>query len=467
MANPLLNEEKTMSTKVAIIGAGPAGLAQLRAFEAARAKGDPVPEEILCFERQADWGGQWNATWRTGLDEHGEPVHSSMYRHLWSNGPKECLEFADYSFDDHFGRPISSYPPREALLDYIRGRAVKDGVRQYIQFSTAVRWVDRDPGTGQFTLRVEDLVTGGTRTYTVDKLIVATGHFWSPNVPEFPGIRTFPGQMLHAHDFRGAESFAGKDLLLVGSSYSAEDIGMQAYKMGARSVTFSYRSHPMGYAWPDRVRELPCIEKIDGSHVTFIDGSEGTFDTLVLCTGYRHTFPFLPEELDLRTPNNLYPDGLYKGVVSQKDPNLFFVGMQDQYFTFNMFDAQAWFVRDVVLGTTAVPAVAEQSADVEAWLRRLEATETHEDEVDFQTDYVKDLISRTDYPGFDLDAVAQLFKDWLQDKSEDILGYRDQVHRSVMTGTTAAPHHTPWLMEMDDSLERYLSVSVDTAEQSA
>lgn len=105
-----------MSTKVAIIGAGPAGLAQLRAFEAARAKGGPVPDEILCFERQADWGGQWNATWRTGLDEHGEPVHSSMYRHLWSNGPKECLEFADYSFDEHFGRPVSSYPPREARV---------------------------------------------------------------------------------------------------------------------------------------------------------------------------------------------------------------------------------------------------------------------------------------------------------------------------------------------------------------
>ena len=38
----------------------------------------------------------WNYTWRTGLDQHGEPVHGSMYRYLWSNGPKECLEFADY-----------------------------------------------------------------------------------------------------------------------------------------------------------------------------------------------------------------------------------------------------------------------------------------------------------------------------------------------------------------------------------
>ena len=43
----------------------------------------------------------------------GEPVHNSMYRHLWSNGPKECLEFADYSFEEHFGHQIPSYPPRE------------------------------------------------------------------------------------------------------------------------------------------------------------------------------------------------------------------------------------------------------------------------------------------------------------------------------------------------------------------
>ena len=48
--------------------------------------------EIVCFEKQSDWGGLWNYTWRTGLDEHGEPVHGSMYRYLWSNGPKEVLE---------------------------------------------------------------------------------------------------------------------------------------------------------------------------------------------------------------------------------------------------------------------------------------------------------------------------------------------------------------------------------------
>jgi trimethylamine monooxygenase len=115
-----------MAGRVAIIGAGPSGLAALRAFESARRKGAEIPE-VICYEKQSDYGGLWNYTWRTGLDEFGEPVHGGMYRYLWSNGPKECLEFADYSFEEHFGRPIPSYPPRAVLHDYIKGRIEKSG----------------------------------------------------------------------------------------------------------------------------------------------------------------------------------------------------------------------------------------------------------------------------------------------------------------------------------------------------
>ena len=74
-----------MTKRVAIIGAGPSGMAQLRAFQSAKDKGSEIPE-VVCFEKQSDWGGLWNYTWRTGLDENGEPVHGSMYRYLWSNG---------------------------------------------------------------------------------------------------------------------------------------------------------------------------------------------------------------------------------------------------------------------------------------------------------------------------------------------------------------------------------------------
>ena len=119
-------------SKVAIIGAGPCGLSMLRAFELAEKNGEKIPE-VVCFEKQDDWGGLWNYSWRTGSDQYGDPVPNSMYRYLWSNGPKECLEFADYSFDEHFGKPIPSFPPREVLHDYIIGRVSKGSLKDKIK----------------------------------------------------------------------------------------------------------------------------------------------------------------------------------------------------------------------------------------------------------------------------------------------------------------------------------------------
>ena len=361
-----------MSIRVGIIGAGPSGMAQLRAFEAARKQGAAMPE-ITCFEKQSDWGGQWNYSWHTGIDGAGESAHSSMYRHLWSNGPKECLEFADYTFDEHFGRPISSFPPRAVLFDYISGRVEKSDVRKYIRFNTAVRWVNYDEATEVFTVESQNVKTGESETHVFDKLVVSTGHFSVPNIPEFEGINTFPGEIMHAHDFRGAERFAGKDLLMIGSSYSAEDIGMQAHKMGAASVTLSYRSAPMGYDWPSTTVERPLVTRFEGRTAHFADGTSGEFDAVVLCTGYLHKYPFLPSTMAISSSNVLYPGNLYKGVVWQQNTNLFYLGAQDQYYTFNMFDAQAWFARDVMVGKIELPSAADRSADISHWLERQNA----------------------------------------------------------------------------------------------
>lgn len=57
----------------------------------------------------------------TGTDEYGEPCLGGQYRFLWSNGPKECLEYPDYTFEEHFGKPIPSFPPRPVLRDYLEG----------------------------------------------------------------------------------------------------------------------------------------------------------------------------------------------------------------------------------------------------------------------------------------------------------------------------------------------------------
>lgn len=444
-----------MKKRVAIIGAGPSGLAQLRAFQSAQAKGAEIPE-LVCFEKQADWGGMWNYTWRTGLDEHGEPVHGSMYRYLWSNGPKECLEFADYTFDEHFGRPMGSYPPREVLWDYIKGRVEKAGVRPYIRFNTVVRGVAFDTASQTFTVTAHDHAQDRTYSETFDWVVVASGHFSTPNVPHFPGFETFGGRVLHAHDFRDALEFKDKDVLIVGASYSAEDIGSQCWKYGARSITSCYRSAPMGYKWPDNWEEKPQLLRVEGNTAHFADGSHKHIDAVILCTGYKHHFPFLPEDLRLKTSNRLWPLDLYKGVCWERNPQLIYLGMQDQWYSFNMFDAQAWYARDVILGRIALPSFDEMHAEDLRWREEELTLENAQQMFEFQGKYIQQLIDATDYPSFDIAAVNQTFLEWKQDKYEDIMGYRNKCYRSLMTGTMATPHHTPWQHALDDSLQAYL-----------
>jgi trimethylamine monooxygenase len=446
-----------MTVRVAIIGAGPSGLAQLRAFESARKAGAEIPE-LVCYEKQSEWGGLWNYTWRTGLDEFGEPVHGSMYRYLWSNGPKECLEFADYSFEEHFGRPIPSYPPRAVLHDYIMGRVAKSDVRKYVKFNHAVRWVSYSDATGKFTVTVKDLKADALKVEEFDYVVVASGHFSTPNMPYFEGLERFPGRVMHAHDFRDAVEFAGKRLLMVGSSYSAEDIATQCYKYGCKSVTFSYRTRPMGFAWPDAFEERPLLTKVVGKTAHFKDGSSAEVDAIVMCTGYLHHFPFMPDDLRLKTRNRLFPPGLYKGVFWTANPKLIYLGMQDQYYTFNMFDAQAWYARDVMMGRIALPSAEAMDADIAGWVAREEALEDPFQAIDFQTDYVRDLLAATDYPHLDVDQVAVLFKEWEHHKMESILGYRNRSYPSVITGNLSPPHHTAWMDAADDSLEAFLAI---------
>ena len=451
-------------TRIAILGAGPSGLAQIRAFEALRKAGVTDLPEIVCYEKQNDIGGMWNYTWRTGLDRNGEPVHGSMYRYLWSNGPKECLEFADYSFDQHFEKPIPSYPPREVLKDYIMGRLDKRAVFNYIRFECPVRWVTFDEETDLFTVTVMNHKTGEQETEEFDYVIVATGHFSTPNMPFYEGMDQYPGRILHAHDFRDALEYEGQDVLLVGGSYSAEDIGSQCYKYGAKSVTISRRSGSYNYDWPEGVFEKPGLERIEGDVVHFTDGTSQAFDAIIMCTGYIFHFSFLPDDLRLETHNCLYPDNLYKGIVFQNNPKLIYLGMQDQWFTFNMFDAQAWCARDVIMGKIQLPDEATRRKDMDLWLDRHEKIANDEESIDFQASYIKDLLDATDYPTFPVQEQAELFKQWLKDKQADIMGFRNKTYRSLMTGTMAAKLPRPWLEIKDDTLEGFMALKFQQAE---
>jgi len=276
-------------------------------------------------------------------------------------------------------------------------------------------------------------------------------------VPKFPGFETFEGRVLHAHDFRDAGEFKGKDILVIGTSYSAEDIASQCYKYGVKSVTLSWRSAPMSFHWPENFATVPLLEKVEGKTATFKDGSTKDIDAVILCTGYKHHFPFLPEDLRLKTENRLCVEGLYRGVVWEKNPKLLYLGMQDQWYTFNMFDAQAWYARDVIMGKQTIPSTAEMKADFDAWRKRELTLEGDEAMIVYQGDYVKSLIALTDYPTFDIDGVNKTFFEWEHHKHDNIMTFRDKTFKSLMTGTMSPFHHTPWLKAMDDSMKCYLA----------
>ena len=157
------------------------------------------------------------------------------------------------------------------------------------------------------------------------------------------------------------------------------------------------------------------------------------------------------------TKNRLATADLYKGVAWVKNPKLFYLGMQDQWYTFNMFDAQAWYVRDVIMGRLAVPGdETARAADVTARVAAEDALADGYAAIAHQGAYVQELIDLTDYPSFDIAGSDAAFIAWKKHKVKGIMTFRDNAYASVMTGTMAPMHHTAWADALEDSMESYL-----------
>jgi trimethylamine monooxygenase len=133
-----------------------------------------------------------------------------------------------------------------------------------------------------------------------------------------------------------------------------------------------------------------------------------------------------------------------------------YLGMQDQFYTFNMFDAQAWYARDFILDKINLPSKNEMSKHSMQWREREEKLKNDEEKIWFQGDYVKELIDETDYPSFDIEGVNKTFMEWEHHKHEDIMGFRNNSYKSLITGKMSPKHHTPWIDELDDSKKAYL-----------
>lgn len=63
--------------RIAVIGAGAAGLAALR-----HCTSGTYGDQVVCYEKTDQIGGTWVYREETGFDRYGLPIHTSMYKSL-------------------------------------------------------------------------------------------------------------------------------------------------------------------------------------------------------------------------------------------------------------------------------------------------------------------------------------------------------------------------------------------------
>ena len=74
---------------------------------------------------------------KVGSDDHGMPIHSSMYKSLKTNLPKEVMAFPDFPFPNE----IESYLHHTQVFDYLNDYSAHYGLEKFININSLVKHV--------------------------------------------------------------------------------------------------------------------------------------------------------------------------------------------------------------------------------------------------------------------------------------------------------------------------------------
>lgn len=66
--------------------------------------------------------------------------------------------------------------------------------------------------------------------------MMATGGSDVPNIPDFPGLSDFQGEVLHSSQFRDGRDYAGRKVLIIGTGTSAHDFALDIVKSGGQAT---------------------------------------------------------------------------------------------------------------------------------------------------------------------------------------------------------------------------------------
>ncbi|CAI5941845.1 unnamed protein product [Closterium sp. NIES-65] len=197
--------------RVAVIGAGPAGLASAKYLLEAGL-------QPTLFEKAGSIGGLW----RQGIpSEGGEAIEEescSKPAARASDGAPACwagmmtnLSRFTCSFSDHPWADDAPLFPSQAQPQALRLNARVSRVALLDDGKWSVQ-VDQD-GRQQ-------------NPEVFDSLVVASGFFEKAHIPNMPGAdaAAAAGVLIHSADCRSSDAFAGKKVVVVGASFSGVDI---------------------------------------------------------------------------------------------------------------------------------------------------------------------------------------------------------------------------------------------------
>lgn len=187
---------------VLVIGAGQAGLSA--AYHLRRRGFVPLGDAggsatFVVLDAESEPGGAWQHRWPTLRMGTVNGIHEL---------PGDAVPPAD-----------PRAPSREVLPAYFA--AYEDRYDLRVRRPVRVRAVARadDDPRGPLTVEAED--AEGMVSWSARYVINATGTWRKPFWPTYPGQRSFGGRQLHVHDYRSAEEFCGRRVVIVGAGVSA------------------------------------------------------------------------------------------------------------------------------------------------------------------------------------------------------------------------------------------------------
>lgn len=355
-----------MVQRVAVIGCGAAGLAALRHLAARSGMFQPMG-----FEQSSGVGGTWRYTEQVGTDQYGLPIMSSMYKNLKTNLPKEVMAFPDYPFPES----LPSFMHHTDVLKYLEDYCSHFNLEKYIKFKTKVDLVKAVTNDNQLTWEVTYSSLDNpleTTTKTFDAVIVCVGHYSVPLVPKLEDQEVFQGTIVHSHNYREPAAYRNKVVVCLGAAASGQDVSLDIATV-AKKVVISHNKPPLQTILPDNVVQESGIARVMPHGVVYKSGAiEPSVDVIMLCTGYRYTFPFLDANCSVTIEDERVTP-LYKHIIHARYPSMALLGICKKICPFPQFDCQVLFFISMLDGSQPVPSQEEMEADIEAEYQQRQA----------------------------------------------------------------------------------------------